>query len=79
MIAIENNEAVGQNVRFVEVIRRMTRRLEAGDVDSAAKLGRMAYEAAVAGGIKARPWDDSFGESSHKPNRGLGECSHETD
>ena len=48
MIEIHNTEAVDQNVRFAEVIRRMTKRIQAGHTESAAKLGRMAWEAANA-------------------------------
>lgn len=62
MIAITNIEAVENNVRFVEVIRRMTKRIEAGNIESAAKLGRMAWDTAKSTGIKVRDWDSRFDE-----------------
>ena len=62
MITISNSEAVANNVRFVEIIRRMTKRIEIGDSESAAKLGRMAFEAAKDGGIATRDWDSRFDE-----------------
>jgi hypothetical protein len=62
MITITNTEAVDQNVRFVEVIRRMTKRIESGQVESAAKLGRMAFDSAKQAGIKTRDWDSQFDE-----------------
>jgi Na+-transporting NADH:ubiquinone oxidoreductase subunit NqrA len=62
MIRIGNMEAVASNVRFVEVIRRMTKRIEAGNTESAAKLGRMAWDTAKSAGISVREWDSRFDE-----------------
>jgi hypothetical protein len=61
MISITTNEeAVDNNVRFVEIIRRMTKRIEAGNFESASKLGRVVWETAKASGIKVKDWDSRF-------------------
>ena len=62
MLAITNTEAVAQNVRFVEVIRRMTKRIENGQAESAAKLGKMTFDTAKGVGIQTKDWDSRFDE-----------------
>jgi len=62
MIAIHNADAVDKNVRFAEIIRRMTRRIEDGHAQSAAKLGKAAWNAAKIAGIETRDWDSRFDE-----------------
>ncbi len=62
MITITNTEAVEHNVRFAEVIRRMTKRIQSGQAESAAKLGKAAFEAARTAGIETRDWDSRFDE-----------------
>lgn len=62
MIRIDNPEAGQQNVIFVETIRRMTKRIENGDIKSAEKLGRMAWNLAKDAGIKVREWESRFDE-----------------
>jgi len=61
-ITNENKEAVARNVMFIEVIRRMTKRIENGQSDSAVKLGKMTFDASRDAGIETRDWDSRFDE-----------------
>ena len=62
MLTITNTEAVANNVRFVEVIRRMTKRIENGQYESAEKLGKLAFNTAKDSGIETRDWESQFDE-----------------
>ena len=62
MTETQNSEAQEQIAVLAEVVRRMTRRIEAGNTESAIKLGLMAWEAAKTAGVRVRDWDSGFAE-----------------